>query len=122
MSGIVGGGRRRKLQILRETLRPGAVIAEVARRHGIGTRLLYTSRKAMLATGRIGTCSSVMRAEPSDDPPPPGNSGRVMAAAVATRTKPAAGRVEIEFPNGVRVRIDGSVDETVLRSIRKPGF
>jgi transposase len=31
-----------RLRIIRETLRPGVVIAEVARRHGIGTGLLYT--------------------------------------------------------------------------------
>ncbi|MBV9251682.1 MAG: hypothetical protein JO227_20860 [Acetobacteraceae bacterium] len=93
------------------------VIAEVARRYGICTGLLYTWRKATLATALSGLVPVSVRAEPSDEPPPPGSSGQVSAAAAATRMKPAAGRIEIEFPNGVRVRIDGGVDETVLRSV-----
>jgi transposase-like protein len=43
-----------KLRIVQETLRPGAVIAAVARRHGIGSGLLYTWRKEMLATAMAG--------------------------------------------------------------------
>ena len=40
---------------------------------------------------------------------------RVPAAAV--RLKSASGRIEIEFPDGIRVRVDGAVDETVLRGV-----
>ena len=47
-------GPDEKLRMVRETLRPGAVIAEVARRHGIGTGLLYTWRRAMLASAVSG--------------------------------------------------------------------
>jgi transposase-like protein len=64
-----------KLRMVQETLRPGAVLAEVARRHGIGTGLLYTWRREMLATAMAG------------------------------------------FPNGVRVRVDGGVDEATLRGV-----
>ena len=43
-----------KLRIVQETLRPGTVIADVARRHGIGTGLLYTWRREMLAAAVAG--------------------------------------------------------------------
>ena len=37
-----------KFGIVRETLAPGAIVTEVARRHGIGTGLLYSWRKGAL--------------------------------------------------------------------------
>ena len=54
---IRGERRRRwsseeKLQIVRETLRPGAVTAAVAERHEIGTGQLYTWRKQMLTAAK----------------------------------------------------------------------
>jgi transposase len=63
-----------KLRIVQETLRPGAVIADVARRHGIGSGLLYTWRKEMLATTMAGLVPVEVQAEaPLEAPaPPPG--------------------------------------------------
>ena len=52
-----------KLRMVRETLRPGAVLAEVARRHGIGTGLLYTWRREMLATEMAGFAPVQVAAE-----------------------------------------------------------
>src|SRR5918993_2773472 len=43
-----------KLRIVRETLAPGAVAKAVAERHGIGTGLLFTWRREMLATAMSG--------------------------------------------------------------------
>src|SRR5918998_503181 len=43
-----------KLRIVRETLLPGAVAKVVAERHGIGTGLLFTWRREMLATAMSG--------------------------------------------------------------------
>ena len=43
-----------KLRIVRETLLPGAVAKVVAERHGIGTGLLFTWRRKMLATAMSG--------------------------------------------------------------------
>jgi transposase len=106
-----------RLRIVRETLRPGVVIAEVARRHGIGTGLLYTWRREMLATAMAGLVP--VQVEPgSEGNPPPHSRSALPSVAPAARVKSAAGRIEVEFPNGVRVRIDGgSVDETVLRGV-----
>ena len=43
-----------KFGIVRETLAPGAIVTEVARRHGIGTGLLYSWRKQALAGAMSG--------------------------------------------------------------------
>lgn len=104
-----------RLRIVQETLHPGAVIAAVARRHGIGTGLLYTWRREMLATSIAGLVP--VQVEPGGDNAPPRGRPALTSAGPAVRVKSATGRVEVEFPNGVRVRVDGSVDATVLRGV-----
>lgn len=39
------------------------------------------------------------------------------SGAEARRMKLSARRIEVEFPNGVRVRVDGGVDEAALRGV-----
>jgi transposase len=104
-----------RLRIVQETLRPGVVIAEVARRHGIGTGLLYTWRKEMLSTAMAGLVPVQVQPGTSDTPAPV--SAPISPPASPVRLKSASGRIEVEFPNGVRVRVDGGVDETVLRGV-----
>jgi transposase len=99
-----------KLRIVQETLRPGEVIAAVARRHGVGTGLLYTWRKEMLSTAMAGFVPVRVQAEVSPEAPAP-------APAASVRLKPTSGRIEIEFPNGIRVRVEGAADEAVLRGV-----
>lgn len=106
-----------RLRIVQETLRPGVVIAEVARRHGIGTGLLYTWRKEMLATAMAGLVPVQVQADVVGDTPAPAPAPISPPPASPVRLKSASGRIEVEFPNGVRVRVDGGVDETVLRGV-----
>src|SRR5476649_1762858 len=54
---VLGGVERRrrwsrddKMRIIEETLAPGAVVTEIARRHGIATSLVFTWRRSRLAT------------------------------------------------------------------------
>src|ERR1700678_3304702 len=54
---VLGGVERRrrwsrddKMRIIEETLAPGAVVTEIARRHGIATSLVFTWRRPRLAT------------------------------------------------------------------------
>jgi transposase len=49
---VLGGVERRrrwsrddKMRIIEETLAPGAVVTEIARRHGIATSLVFTWRR-----------------------------------------------------------------------------
>src|SRR5215213_8725409 len=80
-----------KLRIVRETLEPGAVAKAVAERHGIGTGLLFTWRREMLATAMSGLVPvEVVPEPPRLQPPPP-------APVTATET---SGVIEIVFPSG----------------------
>jgi len=53
-----------KLRIVSETLAPGAVAKVVADRHGIGTGLLFTWRREMLATAMSGFAPVAVVPEP----------------------------------------------------------
>jgi len=65
-----------KLRIVRETLAPGAVAKVVAERHSIGTGLLFTWRREMLAAAMSGLVPVEVMPE----------TPRVKAAAPATKT------------------------------------
>jgi len=99
-----------KLRIVQETLRPDEVIAGVARRHGVGTGLLtlgrrrcYRRRWQALLPCRLKEIYPEAAAAP--------------IPWASLRLKPSSGRIEIEFPNGIRVRVDGAADESVLRGV-----
>jgi len=96
-----------KLRIVRETLAPGAVAKAVAERHGIGTGLLFTWRREMLATAMSGLVPvEVVPEPPRLEPPPP-----------APAAPEAPGTIEVGFPSGATVRVSGQVDEAVLRAV-----
>lgn len=96
------------LRIVRETLEPGAVAKAVAERHGIGTGLLFTWRREMLATAMSGFAPVEVVAE----------APRVEVPAPARETTAeASGVVEVAFPSGATVRVSGRVDPAVLRGV-----
>jgi transposase len=88
-----------KLAILKETTRPGAIMAVVARRHGIGTGQLYTRRRQLLQSAMAGfvpvelTCSA-----------PPAKSAE-------------SGRIEIKGQGGLTVSVDRPVDRVALKLV-----
>jgi len=97
-----------KLRIVRETLAPGAVAKVVAERHGIGTGLLFTWRREMLATAMSGLV-------PVDVVPEmPRLEAAVPAPAMATEPP---GVIEVSFPGVATVRVSGGVDMAVLRGV-----
>jgi len=114
-------GADEKLAIVRETLEPGASVGVVARRHGLGAGLLYTWRKRALAGALAGfvpvevggdsqlvLSSAVLPVAeapaPGDDPARPPANDR-------------GGSIEVELPNGWRVRVGGDVDTGALRRV-----
>jgi transposase len=136
---VTGGGRRRrwssadKARIVRESLKPGAVVSEVAQRHGLTRWQLYDwRRKVRTATGgnavpddqagsirpkRNGSMSKAVEALPA--------FAQVVMATPATPlqlTAPEASLVEIAI-GGVSVRVRGVVDVeglvAVLNAIRR---
>jgi transposase len=97
-----------KLRIVRETLLPGAVAKAVAERHGIGTGLLFTWRREMLATAMSGLVPVEIGAEtPRAEAPVP----------APARTTGTPGVIDVAFPSGATVRVSGCVDMAVLRSV-----
>ena len=89
----------KKAQIVEESLAPNALVTEVARRHDVHPNLLHHWRRAARLAG-VGT-------------------GRIsfLPVGVAPESRPpvpSKGVIEIELSSGVRVRVDGSVDEAAL--------
>ena len=98
-----------KMRIIEETLAPGAVVTEIARRHGIATSLVFTwRRRARLATVasagprlvpvQVATAESVQSIE--------------APAAIPARKR--RGVIEIELGDGKRVSVDENVDADAL--------
>lgn len=88
-----------KLAILKETTEPGAIMALVARRHGIGTGQLYTWRRHLLRGAMAGFVPvELVGAEP------PASAGET-------------GRIEIRGSGGFTVSIASEVDRAALKMV-----
>jgi transposase len=116
-----GQARRRwsveaKRRLVAETLVPGATVHAVAQRHGVNTSQLFTWRK------RFRTELGV----PPSKPPVPAFAAVELAPTQgflkAAEQQPVsqadavmtAGMVEVELPQGGRVRISGAVEPAVV--------
>jgi transposase len=136
--------REEKRRIVDETLRAGASVADVARRHGLNANLVFNWRKASWATG-----GSTASAEPSvaasvssdsaadfvpigvfaraeDEGPAviagasarPGTGAPPRgAAAMYPAMAERVGVIEIELADGTRLRVDAFVNERLLRRV-----
>ena len=132
---ITRGERRRawaveqKREIVLESLQPDMRAADVARRHGINTGLLYTWRRQMLE-GQLGepprrlpNFARIDVAAAADLKPEiqgPGDLGGDLMAApsiAAPVTPTRSGMIEIVLPTGVTVRVDAQVDGPALRQV-----
>ena len=113
---VLGGVERRrrwsrddKMRIIEETLAPGAVVTEIARRHGIATSLVFTwRRRARLAT--------IASAGPRLVPVQVATAESVQSiqAPAAIPARKRRGVIEIELGDGKRVSVDENVDADAL--------
>ena len=98
-----------KLEILAEAFRPGVRVRDVIARREVSSSLIYTWRKQ----ARLGKLGGVAPALPA--------FAEVRVADVAAPApQPAtstSGLICIEFPGGVRVSVDGSVDAGALARV-----
>jgi transposase len=112
-----GQARRRwtdeeKRRLVAETLVPGATVHGVARRHGVNTSQLFTWRKQFLvdldpsAAAPMPPDFAAVMIAPAAPPPIAGG----MEAGAST----ACGLIEIELPEGGRVRISGAPDPATV--------
>lgn len=96
-----------KRAVVAETRIPGASLAGIARKHGIGTGLLYSWRRRLLTEAM-----SFARVELMDANAPVTTMSIVPAVG-------SAGLIEITLADGARVRVDAKVDERALRRVLK---
>jgi transposase len=113
---VLGGVERRrrwsrddKMRIIEETLAPGAVVTEIARRHGIATSLVFTwRRRARQAT----VASAGPRLVPVQVAA--AESVQSIQAPAAIPARKRRGVIEIELGDGKRVSVDENVDADAL--------
>ena len=122
---VLGFERRRrwgaeaKAHIIGETLLPGAVVSEVARRHGVSQSLLFTwRRQARVEALGVGDGSILLTVE-IEPPVAPASNQDAESLGPASRRRRASGMIEIELGAGKRVRVDNEVDADALRSVLK---
>jgi transposase len=121
---ITGTGRRRrfsdddKAQIVEETLAPGAVVSEVARRHGLTPQQVFTwrrdAREGSVAASTDGTqfVPAVIEA------PAPEPARKRVRPSRRRRGGDDAGLIEVEI-DGVTVRVGrGAEPKTVAAVLR----
>jgi transposase len=98
-----------KMRIIEETLAPGAVVTEIARRHGLATSLVFTwRRRARLAT----VASAGPRLVPVQVAA--AESVQSIQAPAAIPARKRRGVIEIELGDGKRVSVDENVDADAL--------
>jgi transposase len=103
-----------KLRLVMATREPGATVASVAREHGVSESLLYAWRGRLPPSGMVGSplaaCGFVPIAVVGDRPVstvgPGDGCGPVPAATI-----------EIELPNGCRLRVHERVAASMLRKV-----
>jgi transposase len=111
-------GKDEKARIVEETLMPGAVVCEVARRHGVAQSLLFTWRRQARVEepgGRDGSILLPVEIGARTAPSRSDAAGPSRAATSGRRTK--SGVIEIELGSGSRVRVDNEVDADALRRV-----
>lgn len=123
---ITRGERRRiwtaeqKRDIVMESLEPGGSPISVARRHGIGSGLLYTWRRQMVE----GQLKALLPVSPSFVPVAALSDGTAAAVPPGPQTASSSAMpgavpasIEIVLPDGLTVRVGAAVDEAVLRRV-----
>jgi transposase len=112
---ITRGERRRrwsldeKQAIVAESLAANTPMTVVAKKHGIGTGLLYSWRHQLLGP-RSGEAACFTRVEMTGEP-------RRLVGPVAASSGGACGLIEIVLPGGISVRVDARVDAHALRRV-----
>jgi transposase len=120
---VLGVERRRrwskdeKARIVEETLIPGAVVSEVARRHAVAQSLLFTWRRQARAEEPGGRDGSILLPVEIGAARLSGSEAARQSRAPASGRRTKTGVIEIELGSGNRVRVDSEVDADALRRV-----
>jgi len=116
-----------KAALLAEVEAEGGQVSVVARRHGMSTSLLYNWRSAWKAATIATQSTAVRPAEfvqlgvvanaTVESPRVPMAAGAVSPRGAGLALAERVGVIEIDLPDGVRVRVDSSVNEKALRRV-----
>lgn len=124
-----------KAALVGEVEAEGGRVSVVARRHGISTSLLYNWRSAWKAVALAAQATAVRPAEfvqlgvvadaSGDSQTASMRAGAVCPRGAGLTLAERVGVIEIDLPDGVRVRVDSGVNEKALRrvlsAVRGPG-
>lgn len=119
---VVQSERRRnwsdeqKLLIVQESLRPGVVVAHVARRWAISSGQLYTWRKQLLSAAAASfiPCEIIGDGGPTDPVTLPSPS---LAPVADTTAASPAGVIEVLVKGGRTLRVSGAADADTLKLV-----
>jgi transposase len=103
-----------KLRLVAATREPGATVAAVARAHGVAESLLYAWRGRLAPATAVGAGS---RAVSAGFAPVCVVDGRPSPVLVGDDGRVAAATIEIELPNGCRLRVHERVATHTLRKM-----
>ncbi|MGC2199962.1 MAG: transposase [Stellaceae bacterium] len=116
-----------KAALMAEVEAEGGRVSVVAERHGISKSLLYNWRSAWKAAGLAARATAVASAEfvqldvvaeaSSESSAMPMTAGMVCPRGTGLALAGRAGVIEIDLPNGVRVRVDSGVNDKALRRV-----
>lgn len=116
-----GPSRRRnfseadKKRIVEETERPGASVSGVARRYGIGTRLLFSWKKELAPAVKNET--TFLPVTITDAPEQSGEAPASLPVPAPMIVERSAPGIEVELVGGRRVRFDRDADPEVVRRL-----
>jgi transposase len=112
-----------KAALMAEVDAEGGRVLMVARRHGISKSLLYNWRSAWKAAKRAALPAAefvqlgVVTEASGRSPTLPMAAGPVCPRGAGLVLAERAGVIEIDLPDGVRVRVDSTVTEKALRRV-----
>ena len=126
---LVGSRRRmrsvaEKRRIVEETMVRGASVAAVARKHDLNANLLFGWRR-LYKQGVLEACREPAKLLPVEVTTPTivathnpvAEVSKSRSRRVAADVAASESHVEIEWPDGIRVRVHGRVDADVLGAI-----
>jgi transposase len=118
------GGRRRwslddKARIVEETLAPGAVVSEIARRHGLTPQQVFGWRRAARRSAEDGDDVGSPRFVPAvveEARPVPAPVRKLRKPRRASRSGDATGLIELEI-GGVTVRVGRGAEAKTVAAV-----